>query len=62
MEVSSFKIKNKAESLRGAVLKTKKNLEMKIKNIIKLKILVFMFNSKRVKADIFWYAEKNKIC
>ena len=34
---------------------------MKIKNILKFKISDFIFNSTRVKVDILWDKEKNKI-
>ena len=37
-----------------------KTLKMKIKNILKSKIKDLLFNSTRVKADIFWVKEKNK--
>ena len=38
-----------------------KTLNMKKRNILKSKIKDFIFNSTRVKADIFWVKEKNEV-
>ena len=45
--------KNKDESSTGAV-QIMKTLKMKIKNTLNSKIKEFIFNSTRVKVDIFW--------
>ena len=38
-----------------------KTIRMKIINILKSKIRDFIFNDSRVKADIFWVKERNKV-
>ena len=38
-----------------------KTIKIEIKNMFKSKIIDFIFNSKRVEADIFWVKEKNKV-
>ena len=39
-----------------------KKIKIEIKNSWKSKMKDFIFNSKMVKADIFWVKEENKVC